>query len=170
MAATLLMEEDCADLPVGLFDRVTRRIDAPEKPRVLPRVSGRPALPPGLNWPRSMRHCQVSRWHRMGPGVKWSRVRVPDDPDANIVLLRLGAGRCVPPHSHDGVELTQVIHGAFDDGRDVFAAGDFDSTDGSIHHQPVVQASGECICLGAVEGRLVFEGLIARWAGALVGL
>ena len=170
LAGAVLMDQDPATLPANLFARVMERVDEHVAPAVSPRVDPRPDLPPGVDWPRSMRHCRISGWRVLGPGLRWSRVRLQHDPSANIVLLRIGAGKCLPPHTHAGVELTQVLVGAFDDGRTVFAAGDFDVTDGSVHHQPVVQASGECICLGAVDGRLVFDSLLARWAGALVGL
>jgi putative transcriptional regulator len=127
----------------------------------------RPSLPPGVDWPRSLAHCAVSRWHWMGPGMRWSRVRVPHDPAANLFLLRIGAGKALPQHTHGGRELTHVMHGSFHDGRARFGAGDFDATDDSIRHQPVVEAGGECICLASVQSRLVFDGMIARWVGAM---
>jgi putative transcriptional regulator len=34
----------------------------------------------------------------------------------------------------------------------------------------VVQDGSECICLASLDGKLVFESLIARWFGALVGM
>jgi len=34
----------------------------------------------------------------------------------------------------------------------------------------VLEAGGECICLATVQGRLVFDGAIARWIGARVGI
>jgi putative transcriptional regulator len=39
-----------------------------------------------------------------------------------------------------------------------------------VHHQPVVQDGCECICLAAVQGRVLFDGFIARQLGALVGM
>ena len=102
--------------------------------------------------------------------MRWSRVTVPHDPQANVLLLRIGAGKCLPRHTHTGTELTQVLCGSFDDGRAVFGPGDFDEADPNILHQPVVQAQGECICLASVDGRLVFDSWIARLASSVVGL
>ena len=102
--------------------------------------------------------------------MRWSRVSVPGAPEANVFLLRIGAGKYLPPHTHRGTELTQVIYGRFHDGRALFGPGDFDLADGEVHHQPVVQEGSECICIAAVEGRLHFDGLIARWFGSLVGM
>jgi putative transcriptional regulator len=102
--------------------------------------------------------------------MRWSRVTVPGAPEANLFLLRIGAGKYLPSHTHSGIEMTQVIHGRFHDGRALFGPGDFDLADGEVHHQPVVQDGGECICVAAVEGRLKFDGVIARWFGSLVGM
>jgi putative transcriptional regulator len=102
--------------------------------------------------------------------MRWSRVSLPHDPAANLFLLRIGAGKSLPRHTHSGTELTQVLCGAFEDGRAVFGPGDFDATDPSIRHRPIVQPGSDCICLAAVDGRLVFDGAVAGWLGSLIGL
>lgn len=130
----------------------------------------RASLPDGVFWPRSLRGAVATPWRWLGPGMRWSRVTLADDRAANVFLLRIAAGKCLPVHSHRGVELTQVLHGAFHDGRERFAAGDFDEADDAVHHQPVVEAGGECICLASVEGRVAFDGAVARLFGALVGM
>jgi len=128
------------------------------------------SLPTGMVWPRSLRGSTNTGWRWLGPGMRWCRVTLADDHAANVFLLRIAAGKSLPAHTHDGTELTQVLHGAFHDGRERFDAGDFDEADGSIHHQPVVEPGGECICLASVEGRVAFDGRIARVLGSLVGM
>jgi len=128
------------------------------------------SLPPGMAWPRSLRGSTATPWRWLGPGMRWSRVTLADDRAANVFLLRIAAGKSLPAHTHAGIELTQVLHGAFHDGRERFDAGDFDEADGSIHHQPVVEPGSECICLASVEGRVAFDGRIARVLGSLVGM
>jgi len=93
---------------------------------------------------------------------------VPHAAGANVFLLRIGAGKALANHTHSGVELTHVMCGSFHDGRALFSAGDFDVADGNVRHQPVLQASGECICLASVDGRLVFDSAVARLIGSLV--
>jgi putative transcriptional regulator len=170
VGAALMLDEPASALAPGAFAAALARLDAPALAPVLPIVSPRPPLPDGMDWPRSLRHCQVSRWRLLGPGMRWSRVTLPGAGKTNVFLLRIAAGSCLPPHTHAGEELTQVLHGAFDDGRAVFGAGDFDATDETVRHQPVVLASSECICLAAVDGRLVHDGFLARWMGALIGI
>ena len=102
--------------------------------------------------------------------MRWSRVTVPYATDANVFLLRIGAGTALANHTHSGLELTHVMCGSFHDGRALFAAGDFDAADGSVRHQPVLESGGECICLASVKGHLVFDNPIARMIGSLVGI
>ena len=102
--------------------------------------------------------------------MRWSRLHLPQDPAANVFLLRIGAGKFLPPHTHSELEPTQVLWGSFHDGRALFGPGDFDAADGDIHHQPVVQAGSECICLASVDGRVVFDSFLARTLGSLVGM
>ncbi|MGJ7511112.1 ChrR family anti-sigma-E factor [Variovorax sp. GT1P44] len=152
--------------------RTLAAIDAPEPPR-MPRPGGtgmRAALPDGLPWPRAMQGCASTPWRWLGPGMRWSRVTLPDDKAANVFLLRIGARKMLPQHTHSDSELTQVLYGTFHDGRASFGPGDFDETDGSIRHQPTVQAAGECVCLASVQGRVLFDGAVARVLGALVGM
>ncbi|QRF57309.1 ChrR family anti-sigma-E factor [Variovorax paradoxus] len=146
-------------------------IDAP--PRKVPArrpAPALPALPAGMVWPRALEACSATGWRFLAPGMRWSRLRLPSDPGARLFLLRIAEGRGLPVHSHSGSEWTQILHGAFDDGREVFGAGDFDVADGSVHHQPTVQGGGECICLAAVEGSMRFDSPIARAMAGLIGM
>ncbi|MBN9407593.1 MAG: cupin domain-containing protein [Burkholderiales bacterium] len=129
-----------------------------------------PPMPDGAPWPEALAHCPATPWRWIGPGMRWSRVTVPEDPAANLFLLRIAAGKYLPQHTHSESELTQVLYGTFHDGRALFGPGDFDGADGSVRHQPVVQAGSECICLASVEGRVLFDGWFARMAGAVVGM
>ncbi|MDR6213199.1 ChrR family anti-sigma-E factor [Paracidovorax wautersii] len=132
--------------------------------------SPRPELPAGTRWPRALEGCTVSPWRWLGPGMRWSRVTVPHDRSANVFLLRIGAGKRLPQHTHSDLELTQVLYGTFGDDRSRYGPGDFDGADGDVVHQPVVAAGEECICLTTVQGRVLFKGAIARTVGALVGM
>ena len=161
-----------ATLAPDAFARTLSAIDEKaKKPAVATtRRTSFPALPPGATWPKAFEGCTVTPWRWLGPGMRWSRVTLPHDSAANVFLLRIGAGKKLPQHTHSEIELTQVLYGSFDDGRSVFGAGDFDEADGSIHHQPVVHAQSECICLASVQGRVKFKGAVARTLGALVGM
>lgn len=130
----------------------------------------RPALPSGMHWPHSLKDCRVAPWRWLSPGVRWSRVTLPEDRAANLFLLRVSAGCRLPAHTHSDCEWTQVLYGTFEDRRSQYNAGDFDNADCDVRHQPAVRAGSECICLTAVEGRLRFDSALAHAVGTLLGL
>ncbi|WP_431111289.1 ChrR family anti-sigma-E factor [Variovorax paradoxus] len=170
VGGAMLDELPAATMAPDALARTMAAIDASPKPLATPAQAPHPVLPPGMSWPRALAGCPATRWRWLGPGMRWSRVTLPDDPAANVFLLRIGAGKNLPMHTHSDSELTQVLYGTFHDGRALFGPGDFDEADGSFHHQPVVQAGGECICLASVRGRVLFNGVVARTLGALVGM
>lgn len=159
-----------AELSPQAFARTLERIDAENHravaaPRRAPRRP-RPPLPDGLRWPASLEACEISGWRWFAPGMRWARVRLPQAPEANSFLLRMAAGKRVAAHGHRGLELTQVLYGAFDDGHLALHAGDFEAADERVAHRPVVlEEGGECVCLASLDGRLQFEG----WLGRLLG-
>lgn len=178
LGGVLLDEQPPAPLREDALARALERIACIEPQPPVPTLGERaprqpsapPPLPLGAVWPRALADCSATRWRWLGPGMRWSRVNVPDAPEANVFLLRIGAGKYLPRHTHRGTELTQILYGHFHDGRALFGPGDFDLADADVHHQPVVQDGGECICLASVDGRLAFDGFIARWLGGLVGM
>ena len=170
----LLLEEVApAPLSSGALASTLARIEALDAPGAghdPVKVSPPPPLPEGACWPQALAHCSATPWRWIGPGMRWSRVSVPESPEANVFLLRIAAGKYLPQHTHRGLELTQILYGRFHDGRALFGPGDFDAADADIHHQPVVQDGSECICLASLDGRLRFDSAIARFFGALVGM
>jgi putative transcriptional regulator len=172
LGGTLLGQTEPVGLQAGAWERTLQRIDhpAPEPARPAPPPESRSGLPQGVSWPASLQACMVSGWRWMGPDMHYARVVVPHDPSASLYLLRIGEGRSLPRHSHGGLELTQVLCGAFDDGRAMFGPGDFDSADDSVHHQPVVRPGATCVCLAYLDGRMRFEGRIASLIGGLIGM
>jgi len=182
LGGALLEQIEPAELDVGAFSRTLARIDAAQSlasqaiARAAATSRGRLLslrdldAPAGMRWPRSLDGCAVTPWKTIGPGMRWARLSVPGQPDANAFLLRMAAGKELAAHTHRGLELTQVLWGAFDDGRAVWRAGDLDAAADDIHHQPFVTPERECICLVAVDGRVRFDGLLARGLGAWMGI
>ncbi|HTT39373.1 MAG TPA: ChrR family anti-sigma-E factor [Burkholderiales bacterium] len=174
LGGSMIEDSDPQALALDAWTRALERIDGPAEPvhrsaSSLPAAS-MPPPPEGLSWPRRLRGRRSSRWIWMGPGMRFARLDLPEDPQAKLFLLRIGPGRSLPRHSHDGLELTQVLCGTFDDGRATFGPGDFDATDETILHQPVVGPDRECVCLAYVGNRLRFEGRVAALIGGWVGM
>ncbi len=171
VGGVLFEQLESAPLPPQALQRTLERINGPEARETVVSVPSRllANLPAGVSWPRSLNTGTVKPWRRLGPGVRWSRVTLPDQP-ANLHLLRVAAGKRLPVHGHHGGELSQVLYGAFADGDDRFDVGDFIEADDADHHQPVVTMASECICLISVEGKVAFDRPLARMLGSLLGM
>ena len=83
----------------------------------------------------------------LAPGIHMRRLWRDGANKARAYYLRVGAGRALPHHGHDGAEMTCVLSGAFWDGGVRYGAGDFVEASAAHSHQPRVDESGECICL-----------------------
>ncbi|MEW6123149.1 MAG: ChrR family anti-sigma-E factor [Pseudomonadota bacterium] len=163
-----LLEESPPELmaPEALAS-IMARIDAEEAPpagapAASPAPRPMPDFPGGLQLPTALRACEIGPWKWFGPGVRMSRVAIPGASDSGAILLRIGAGRRLPEHGHGALELTQVLYGSFSDRLGRYGPGDISETDEDVDHQPVVDRDGECICLAALEGAMVFRGLMGR--------
>lgn len=172
LGGALLEQAEPVALDAGAWTRALQRIDAPapSEPARPVVAAPHPELPAGVPWPASLRGCRASAWRWMGPGMRYARVAVPHETAGSVFLLRIGEGRSLARHTHTGSEFTQVLCGTFDDGRSTFGPGDFDETDPSVHHQPVVRADGTCVCLAYVGAPLRFDGRVAALIGGWVGM
>jgi putative transcriptional regulator len=172
LGGALLEQAEPVALQPEAWSRTLERIvaPAPAMPAATRAPEPHPALPEGVPWPASLRGSRVSGWRWMGPGMRFARVGLLQEPASAIYLLRIGEGRNLPRHTHGGIELTQVLCGTFDDGRAVFGRGDFDATDEAVHHQPVVQPGAVCVCLAYVGAPLRFDGRIASLIGGWIGM
>lgn len=124
----------------------------------------------GVSLPEALRGCDIGRWRWIGPGMKMSRIGVPQDPDANLILIKVGPGRALPDHGHVGTEFTYIVSGSYSDRFGTFRAGDLAEMDEDVEHQPVVDQDGDCICLAAMEGRMRFNNVIGRMLQPIFGI
>ncbi|SDX31684.1 anti-ECFsigma factor, ChrR [Ruegeria halocynthiae] len=100
------------------------------------------------------------KWKPVGMGVK--QAILPTTSEATARLLFIPAGSAVPDHSHNGIELTMVLQGAFSDELDHFARGDVEIADQDVHHTPTADISDDCICLAVTDAPLKFSKLMPR--------
>lgn len=155
-----------------LFARTLARIDAaasqaaPQSRQLNPR---RPPPADIAGMPAPLLHCDIGPWRFVQPGFRVSRVRIPEAPEANVLLLKIAPGMQMPQHGHAGVEYTQVLKGAFSDAGGRYGPGDCVEADEDLEHVPVAELGSECICLAAIEGRLRLHSRLARMIQPLFG-
>jgi putative transcriptional regulator len=100
------------------------------------------------------------KWRWMGPGMHYTRVAGPTG--GTLLMLRIGAGKRMPMHSHGRTEITQILQGACDDALGHFAADDLADLDAETEHQPITASGEACICVAALDAPLRFPGWFAR--------
>lgn len=162
------MEPD--DMPAGALGRVMAMIEAGEAGRDNAAAARKlPRADVGIRLPRVLDDCGIGPWRWIGAGVRWSRVTLPDDNGANVMLLKVVAGRKLPEHTHAGYEYTHVLKGSFSDARGRYGPGDLDEADDDVEHQPIVDKGGECICIAALEGQMKLRGFFGRLIQPLIG-
>jgi putative transcriptional regulator len=70
-------------------------------------------------------------------------------------------------HTHDGMEVTLVLSGAFSDKTGRFARGDIEIGDDELDHQPIVETGQDCVCFVVADGALRLTGPFGRWIDRL---
>ena len=128
-----------------------------------------PVIPPEpandmTDLPEPLRGYALGPWRWIGPDMRVREVLAPRDGDCRVILLRIGPGRTTPVHTHQGVELTCVISGAYETDEGRFGPGDFEEADGEVHHRPRTVSAEPCLCVVALDGQIRLDG----WIGALL--
>jgi putative transcriptional regulator len=166
VGGALLEEAEPAEMPGDLLARTWALIEARAQPTQAPRPAWRE---PFAGAPQTLRDCQIGPWRFVQPGLRIAMVTPSGETEASAMLMRVSAGRQMPNHTHDGVEYTQVLSGAYSDAAGRFVAGDYDEANGEISHQPHADSGQDCICLAAIEGRLRLTSLVGRLAQSMLG-
>jgi len=160
---------DCLDRVLARLDEAGPEPTAPARPRTVG-TDRSPSFPEPLRGYLGA-EGEEPRWRWLAPGVRQLEVmgRRGDD-GASVRMLRLAPGVRMPAHGHGGLELTLVLEGGFTDDRGTYVRGDVAECDEeTVHHQPVVDEDGECICLIATDAPLRFDGMIGRLMQPLIG-
>ncbi len=94
VGGSLMYNIEPDDMEPSALDHVMAKIEIDEAGR--DRLAVRPRLPRadlGIHLPQVLDDCGIGPWRWIGPGVRWSRVTLPDDDHANVMLLKVTAGR-----------------------------------------------------------------------------
>ncbi len=139
---------------------------APTTPPVTPPAD--PDRLPAALHPYFGSSYRALKWRWMGPGRHYIRVTGPSG--GTLLMLRIGPGKRMPVHGHQGSELTQILRGAYHDALGHFAAGDAADLDADTEHQPVTAPGEPCICVAALDAPIRLQGWLARKLQSVIGI
>lgn len=106
-------------------------------------------------------------WKWRLPGVREARIEAGEGGSASIYWIR--AGRRLPSHTHEGLEATLVLQGAFMDASGHYKRGDIAVADNDVDHTPMAAIDEDCICFAVTEAPLRLTGPLARLIRRLAG-
>jgi len=161
VGGSLLSTLEPTAVPDGALDTLLQSLAGLEPHVEPPPPLGDPRIPSPLRHYLSSESLDAVPWRGMLGGVKEHVLEVGPSPTRTF-LLKMGAGKKLPRHTHRGVELTLILEGAYTDHIGEFRRGDFVALDSDTVHQPVITDEGDCVCLAVTDAPLRFTGPFAR--------
>lgn len=101
-------------------------------------------------------------WKWRGIGAYEHRLASLEDDGIVARLLRIEPGKAVPQHTHEGMEATLVVAGAYSDDAGRFGPGDLELADDAVDHKPIAERGETCICFAVTEAPMQLTGRIGR--------
>ena len=172
VGGALVSDAAPVEMDAGAFEATMARVAAqPDEPAVTPVTTvgvAKPVLPQPLR-DYAGGDLNSLKWRRLGH-VAYHVPLVTGRSAPTARLIRIPAGRPVPEHGHNGLELTMVLQGSFVDGGTRFGAGDVEIADSDLEHQPMAEPGQDCICLAVTDAPLRFRGAFARMVQPFIGI
>jgi putative transcriptional regulator len=106
-------------------------------------------------------------WRTKLPGFK--EYSLPNIDGCEVSLMWIRPGRKLPTHTHQGVELTLVLDGAYSDVRGRYGPGDISVADEAVVHRPVAENNRPCIAFSVLDAPIKFKGPLTQLIGDLIG-
>lgn len=101
--------------------------------------------------------------------LKWKTVfkgldvcEIPLSSSHKTEFLKIAPGKGVPAHTHQGEEITLLLHGAFEDETGRYEQGDLIIVDERISHHPVSDPEVGCVCLSVTSAPIKMTGPLMR--------
>jgi len=148
--------------------RVLAALDTPERAaRTSPPAREEGDVPAPLARYIGPRFDRLS-WRSRGPV---GEIRLMPEQEGYVTrLLKIRPGAVMPDHTHEGLEATLVLKGAFSDCTGHYGPGDVALVHGDLDHSPVADADETCICLAVTDAPLRLSGNFTRFLNPFVRL
>ncbi|CAN0594560.1 unnamed protein product, partial [Laminaria digitata] len=99
-------------------------------------------------------------WRTKMPGFREYDMGEIDGCHVNLFWIK--PGRAIPGHTHEGLELSLVLDGAFVDETGRYGRGDISVNDESVDHRPIAEKTVPCIGIAVTDGPLRLTGSLSQ--------
>lgn len=103
-------------------------------------------------------------WKRVAGGISEASVMLDDKTQCEFLHMKPGSQ--VPPHKHQGTEVTLVLDGSFSDDFGEYKPSDFLLRTSKDTHQPKTDEG--CLCFAVLDSPLTFTSGLARLLNPLL--
>jgi putative transcriptional regulator len=106
-------------------------------------------------------------WKTKMPGFR--EYEMADVDGCHVSMFWIKPGRKIPTHTHEGLELTLVLDGAFSDSHGRYGRGDISIADDTVEHRPFAEHGNACICFAVTDGPLRLTGPLHQRIADILG-
>lgn len=99
-------------------------------------------------------------WRTKMPGFREYEFEEIDG--CHLSLFWIKPGRKIPSHTHEGVEISLVLDGAFSDVRGRYGRGDISVADDTVDHRPIAEKERPCIGMAVTDAPLRLTGSLGQ--------
>ncbi len=98
-------------------------------------------------------------WHKSPGGISEANIFLDDETQCEFIYMAPGSR--APVHTHEGSEMTLILHGSFSDDLGEYKKSDFIVRDKQHQHQPATEDG--CLCFAVLDSPLKFTQGLARF-------
>lgn len=164
LAGVMLDAIEAEPVSEGLRTAMLQRLNGIEAPAMArrPAKADRPRTVPGPLAAYIGDDYEALPWRTFGAV---SEIKLLPNVEGYVTrLLKIRPGAVIPDHTHEGLEATLVLRGAFKDVTGTYGPGDVALHQGdAVDHSPVAASGEPCICLAVTDAPLRFTGTIGRF-------
>jgi putative transcriptional regulator len=106
-------------------------------------------------------------WRTTSGGFKQSVIITGACGEASLIRIR--AGKRIPAHGHQGLEVMLVLKGGFSDGYGQYRCGDICVADESVEHQPIADPDEDCVVFAVSAAPMKLVGTVDRMIQLFLG-
>ena len=163
IAGQALQEQAPVEMSISALDLLERPVKT-EAPKTRPQAPDYSKTfgiqTPGILATYLGKALDSLKWQSLSPSLKQHVIKA--DGKAVARLLWMAPGKSVPPHGHQGEEMTLILSGGYYDGDEAYTAGDLHIADHKTPHVPVAMEDKPCLVLTATDEPLIFSGMIPK--------